>query len=163
MRKIAWRTFCSLALVTGVVAQQVPDFSGEYVLKSSGISDSRRSAYTGNVIRGRLVKKVVQNQDSIKITLEEDKNGEVTREYRLDGHKIRGEEPDGTPTLEWAEIKGKELIIRSSLKVASGALKGVPTIRTQKWEISKDLKTVTIRERLQAEGLHVRNDLVSVT
>ena len=153
---------CLLVLVTGSVAQQVPDFSGKYVLRSSGISDSGRAAYTGNVSSDRLVKRVVQDHESVKIILE-GKTGEVTREYRLDGSKIRGEEPDGTPTVEWAEIKGKQLIIRSSLKVATGALKDVPTTKTQKWELSKDLRTVTIREQLHAEGLHVRNDLLTIT
>ncbi len=107
----------------------------------------------------RVIKKVVQDRNSVTITLQ-GRAGEVTREYRLDGGKIAGEEPDGTPTVEWAEIKGKKLIIRSSIKT-----KGAPVdvVKTQKWELSKDLKTLTVHEQLQAEGTHVMNDSLTIS
>lgn len=85
-----------------------------------------------------------------------DRTGEVTQEYRLDGSKIQGKEQDGTPTVEWIDIKGRQLIIRSSLKAGSGALKDVPIVKTQKWGLSEYLETVTISEQFQLpEGMHV--------
>ena len=143
----------------GAVAQQAPDFSGTYILKSSGMSDSRSSAHVPNVMWERVIKRVVQDSTSVTITLQ-GRAGEVTREYKLDGTKIRGEEPDGTPTVEWAEIKGKKLIIRSSIKT-KGALQDV--LKTQKWELSKDLKTLTVYEQLQAEGMHIVNDSLTIS
>ena len=104
----------------------------------------------------RVIKRVVQDSTSVTITLQ-GRAGEVTREYKLDGTKIRGEEPDGTPT---AEIKGKKLIIRSSIKT-KGALQDV--LKTQKWELSKDLKTLTVYEQLQAEGMHIVNDSLTIS
>ncbi len=89
--------------------------------------------------------------------------GRLPAKYRLDGSEIQSAEPDGTPTVEHAEIKGKTLIIRSSIKVASGALKGVPILRTEKWELSKDLKTLTVRQRTEVQGMHMRDDLLTVT
>ena len=83
--------------------------------------------------------------------------------YRLDDSEIQSAESDGTPTVEHAEIKGKTLIIRSSIKVASGAFKGILILRTEKWELSKDLKTLTVQQRTEIQGMHMQDDLLTVT
>jgi len=154
---------CVLAVLIAVaVAQQVPDFSGTYVLKSHARSDSYRSA-SSNVMLGRVIRKVMQDNDSVEIVFVLVGRGTFTCKYRLDGSEIQSAEPDGTPTVEHAEIKGKTLIIRSSIKVASGALKGVPILRTEKWELSKDLKTLTVHQRTEIQGMHMQDDLLTVT
>src|ERR1700731_32260 len=57
---------CVLAVLIAVaVAQQVPDFSGTYGLKSHAWSDSYRSA-SSNVMVGRVIRKVMQDNDSVE-------------------------------------------------------------------------------------------------
>lgn len=152
-----------VAVTAAATAQQMPDFSGVYVFSSSAGSDSRTSAYPSNVMFERVIKKVVQDSNSVEISFQTPGRGEVTSKYKLDGSETPGTEPDGTPTVERAEIKGNRLIIRSSIKIRRGALKGVPILKTQKWELSKDLKTLTVHEQIQAEGMHVMDDLLTVT
>ena len=161
MRTVLSTVCWFLALSISLVAQHTPDFSGSYVLKSSGMSDSQSSALPRNVTWERLIRKVEQDDKSIRIILR-GRTGDIPREYKLDGTKIQGEEPDGSPTVEWAEIKGKQLVIRSSIKVVSGALKGTPILKTQKWELSKDLKTVMVHVQLESEEAHIMNDLLKL-
>src|SRR5271166_3094951 len=94
---------CVLAVLMSVaVAQQVPDFSGTYVLKSHARSDSYSSA-SSNMMVGRVIRKVMR----ITTPLSWSEKGRLPAKYRLDGSEIQSAEPDGTPTVEHAEIKGK--------------------------------------------------------
>jgi hypothetical protein len=153
---------CLFAVLTAVAAaQQVPDFSGTYVLKSPARSDSYNSA-SSNVMVGRVITKVVQDSNSVEVVFRSVGRGTFTCKYNLDGSEIQSAEPDGTPTVEHAEIKGKTLVIRSSIKVATGALKGVPVLRTEKWELSKNVRTLTVRQRTEVQGMHMQDDLLTV-
>lgn len=152
-----------LILTAVAAAQQGPDFSGTYFLKSFARSDSRNSSVSSKVMVGREITKVAQDSNSVEIVFRSLGQGAFTCKYRLDGSEIQSTDPDGTPTVERAEIKGENLIIRSSIKVGTGALKGIPILRTQKWELSKDLKTLTVREETQVQGMHVQDDLLTVT
>lgn len=162
MRELRSTVYCVLALSIGLMAQRTPDFSGTYMFKSAGMSDSQSSASARNVTWERLIKKVEQDDKSVRIILR-GQNGDITREYKLDGTKIPGVEPDGTPTVEWAELKGMQLLIRSSIKATSGALEGTSMIKTQKWELSKNGKILTIHLQLESDKAHIMNDLSKLT
>jgi hypothetical protein len=154
MIKFASATLFLLLFSTLAVARQVPDFSGTYFLKSTERSDSRSGSVVRNVFGGRVITKVVQDRNSVEIVFRS-KTGLVTYKYGLDGSEIQGTEEDGTPTLERAEIKGKNLIIRSQMTAA----KGITLHRTQWWELSKHLKILTVHEQLQTQGMHVVDGL----
>ena len=160
---------CFLVVLTAsAAAQQVPDFSCAYVFKSSTISDSRKSPLLNSppprVVVGRVITKVVQDSDSVEISYQSFGH-RVTCKYILDGSETQHAEQDGTPTTVRAEIKGGNLIIRTSIKVAKGALKGVPILRTETWELSKDLATLTVHQKteIQEGRMPMVNDLQTVT
>jgi hypothetical protein len=152
---------CSVVVLTATVpAQQVPDFSGAYVLKSQLRSDSQgvppRSTM---IVAGRVLTRVVQDSASIEISFLSS-GGPITCKYGLDGSETPDTEPDGTPSTVRAKIKGKKLIIQTSIKVRQGALKGIPVERTEEWELSKDLKTLRINQRTEIGGhIHMTDDL----
>jgi hypothetical protein len=148
-----------LLLSALAVARHVQDFSGIYVLKSAVRSDSLNRTRPENIMVGRVVTRVVQDSNSVEIVFRS-QSGFVTYNYGLDGTEIQGAEEDGTPTLERAEIKGKNLVIRSVIKAGS---KGIPVHRTQWRELSKDLRILTVHEQLQTQGVQVMEDLQIAT
>jgi hypothetical protein len=151
-----------LAFIVVAGAQQVPDFSGTYTLKSFANSDSHNSS-SSKIMPARVITKVVQDSNSVEVVFRSAGRGTFTCKYSLDGSEIQNAEPDGTPTVEHAEIKGKILVIRSSIKVAGGVLKGVPIKRTEEWELSKDLRILTVRQRIEVQGMHMENDLLTAS
>ncbi len=157
MRNVASLTIF-LLLAAFAAAQQAQDFSGIYILKSYVRSDSLNRTRPEKVFLGRPVTRVAQDSTSVEIDFRL-RNGFVTYKYGLDGSEIQGAEEDGTPTLERAEIRGKNLIIRSKITMA----KGGPLHRTQWWELSKDHKILTVHDQLQVQGVHVVEDLQTAT
>jgi hypothetical protein len=158
MKKIVSAIFCLMTLAA-LAPAQVPDFSGVYILKSVKMSDSENNTGASNIMVGRTITKVVQDGTSVEIMSSSGGRGMVKCRYSLDGSEIQSAEPDATPTVERAEIKGKNLILRSSIKMAKGA----PILRIQKWELSKDLKTVTVHQQTYLEQGHMLNDVLTVT
>src|SRR5580704_9773660 len=55
-----------LVLIVAAGAQQVPDFSGSYTLKSFATSDSHNSS-SSKVMAGRVITKVVQDSNSVEV------------------------------------------------------------------------------------------------
>lgn len=60
-------------------------------------------------------------------------------------------------------MKGKMLIIKSTKEVPSGPLKGTPLYVTSKWELSRDLKTLTALTEFQIERVHMVGDTFTTT
>jgi hypothetical protein len=148
-RPIFWSVV--LLLTTPLlIAQSTPDFSGVFLRTS--ITDKAPSS------KARLFNKVApvilevsQSAESLEITSH--LNGETfTSHYHL------GDVPN-QPNMETAEIKGKNLVIKSQAALETYPGLGVqvpvqvssyPTaiLATEKWELSKDLQTLTIRRKV---------------
>jgi hypothetical protein len=140
--------FAFLLLLTATaLGQQNPDFSGVYVMKSLTTSTSIVRAYPWKTLEGKTLLKVVQNGSALEVALTSD-GKTITNTYVL-GSESQNTESDGTPTSDRAEMKGKTLVIHSSLHIRSGALQGIPVQDIQKWSLSSDSKTLTIRGRYQ--------------
>jgi hypothetical protein len=114
----------------------------------------------------KVIRKVAQDSNSIEIVFQMPGRGDRLRPStnRTAPRLKEQNRKDGTPTVEQAKIKGNRLIIQSSIKVQGGALKGIPITKTQKWELSKDLKTLTVSEEFQIQArAHMVGDLVTIT
>ena len=61
-------------------------------------------------------------------------------------------------TSDRAEIRGRTLTIRSSLKIGGGELKGIPLHKTQTWVLSSDSKLLTIRDHYQIQAMAMEDD-----
>jgi hypothetical protein len=85
----------------------------------------------------------------------------VTLKYKLDDIVSRNVDPDGSPTTDRAKVKGRELIVRSTMKIAAGDLKGSEVHRIENWELSKDLSTLTIRQQFDVPGAHLSGDTMT--
>lgn len=158
---------CVLVAVATIGMAQFADFSGKYIVLTVRLSDSGSGEVpTMNMVAGWIVTSVAQHSDSVEISLRAAGGGDVTRTYKLDGSETNGTEPDGTPTREKAELRKGHLILSTSIAVKRGALKGVPLVRIQKWDLSKDRRTVTVRATTEIEGdheAHVLYDIQTVT
>jgi hypothetical protein len=108
--------FAFLLLLTATaLGQQNPDFSGVYVMKSLTTSTSIVRAYPWKTLEGKTLLKVVQNGSALEVALTSD-GKTITNTYVL-GSESQNTEPDGTPTSDRAEMKGKTLVIHSSLHI----------------------------------------------
>jgi hypothetical protein len=146
-----------LLLITAAPAQQNPDFSGVYILKSLITSPSIVRSYPWKKLEGKVTLRVVQNRNSLEVTgMYGGKTDTLT--YALDGSESKNVLPDGTSTNDRAEIRGRTLTIRSSLMIGGGELKGIPLHETQKWVLSPGWKLLTIRDHYQIQGIAMEDD-----
>lgn len=162
MRRTA-SAFCLLLVLSGLgLAQQNPDFSGVYTSNSVRRSDSTRvTNFPTKVQVGKTTLKVVQAENSLEAAFTFDSGKTGTRRYALDGSETENVDFDGTPTTDRVRVKGRTLVIRSIMTVRTGDLKDIPVYSTQKWELSPDLKTLTVYQRFQVQGMHMMDDALT--
>jgi len=154
MRKLASALTLLLVLNSQASSKQNPDFSGTYTLQSVSRSDSSTRHFPKNIPVGKQTLQVIQTGNSLEASFVSETGTTSTRKYKLDGSESENVDFDGTPTTDRASVKGNTLVVRSSIKVKAGALKGVPVDQIQKWGLSPDLKTLTVRQQIHLhEGI----------
>jgi hypothetical protein len=134
MTRVTLSAWLLLTSVVPTLAQTPPDFSGIYNLAS----------LKGEHVAKKLPKTVLtvrQTQDSLEVIEAFDDGKTVTSKYSLDGKESKNTTSGGMPTADKVEVKGKNLIIRSTGVMPNG----VSILETQKWELSTDSKTLKIR------------------
>jgi hypothetical protein len=158
MRRAVCLLCVSLMCLPSALSQkQGPDFTGSYVLKSFTRSDSS-IGYTDKISAGKGALSVVQTANSIEFSYTLPSGKTAVRRYNLDGSDSSNVDFDGTPRTERAILKGKTLIVKSTMNVPTGPLKGTPIDGTETWELSRDLKTLTSRAQLKSRGTHLLGD-----
>src|SRR5579863_1729133 len=144
-----------LALTDQALPQQTPDFSGTYTLGSLARSDSAGGANFREQTPGpKTTLNISQNANSIEARFTFASGKTATLKYHLDDSESKNVDPDGSPTNDRVKLKGKSLVIRSTIKIVSGDLKGSEVHRAESWELSKDLRTLTIHEQFEIPGAH---------
>jgi len=83
------------------------------------------------------------------------------RKYTLDGKASENVDLAGVVSVDRIEARGKIVVIHSDVKVTSGSLKGTPVHKTEKWELAADLKTLTMREQSEVQGMRMIDDLLT--
>jgi hypothetical protein len=152
MKKMKLGMCCLLFLAIGSMAQEIPDFSGTFVLTSL------KGDHVAKTVPKTLWK-VVQNTDSLEIVQTFEDGKTLASKYFLDGRESKNLTSGGVPTIDKIEIKGKTFVIRSSCRM----LNGVPVHETQRWELSADSKTLKVRTQMQFEGMSVLDDTINET
>ncbi len=140
-----------LVLVAGVIGSRLesaerPDFSGSYVLMvtKGSVQPKKGLDWTLNV---------AQHDSLIEITKMMDGEGDNYK-ARLDGSETPYLSPGGAKGICTARIKGKTLQLETL--VTSRPRAGAPPaqIRTkQKWNLSADGRTLTIRNEVEGAAL----------
>jgi hypothetical protein len=132
-------------LGSGVVAQNNIDFSGTYRLVSIK-SDNAPKKVPGSTLT------IIQREGIIERTTVTDGKPLVSR-YTLGGKECKNVTSGGAPSTDKAQLKGKNIIIRSvvPLNVPPPAASSVVT--TEKWELSKDSTTLAIHSKVEFPGM----------
>jgi hypothetical protein len=126
------------------VAAGNPDFSGSYTMKQSKSDAQKGPART---------LQVVQTSESIEVTEVAD-GKQTVNVYPLNGAERPYTSQDGAAGTCTAKLKGKDLILESF--VAARPQPGGPsaTLHTkQRWELSSDLKVLTIHSDVDSSLL----------
>jgi hypothetical protein len=153
-----------LALTLPALPQQSPHFSGVYTLKSFTRSDSAGGGkFREQTSAPKTTLNISQGTDALDATFRFSSGKTVTLKYKLDDSESKNVDPDGSPTTDRAKLKGRELMVRSTMKIAAGDLKGSEVHRTENWELSKDLKTLTIRQQSDIPGAHMLGNTMTST
>jgi len=143
----------SLGLEPGLGAAEGQDFSGSYTLTGAkGDFDfSRDTVWTLSV---------VQTAAAIEVTRVMDGRASVNR-FPLDGAKGGYTSPAGVQGKCKGQLKGKNLILESVVVTYPARNRpGFDTRTRERWELSANSKTLTIRNDVDypessLEGLHV--------
>jgi hypothetical protein len=164
MMRVVFSLWFFLALTLPALPQQSPDFSGAYTLKSLTRSDSDGgSNFREQTSAPKTTLKISQSANALDATFTFASGKTVTLKYKLDDIESKNVDPDGSLTTDRAKVKGRELIVRSTIKIGAGGLKGSEVHRTENWELSKDLRTLTIHQQFDVPGAHVPGDTMTST
>jgi len=131
-----------LAVSPTTVKANKPDFSGSYTLTGS------KGAFKGKV----WTLQVSQTESAIRVTRVMDGH-ENTNNIPLDGSEGRYVSPGGPIGTCKARLKGKNLVL-DSLVMTHPQTNG-PTVQVhtiERWELSSDSKTLTIRSDVDFPG-----------
>jgi hypothetical protein len=139
-------------IATVSAPQATTDFSGTFALASQ---QGKHAAKT----LPKILLRVVQRGASLEIVDSLNDGKPRTRNYFLDGRKSSHTTSGGIPTVDKVEAKGRSFVIRTSYRLPSGSL----VRETERWELSSDSKTLTIRSQIQFKGSSWLDDAVDET
>jgi len=143
VKRIACSVFFALLAALLVVASTIiaadrPDFSGSYTLTGSkGALKLKKGTF--------WTLRVVQSESAIEVTRVMDGN-QNTNKFRLDGSEEAYNSPGGQTGTCKALFKGKYLILDTF--VTTHPQQNGPAVQVhtrERWELSLDSKTLTIR------------------
>ena len=134
-----------VALCSGVVAQDSTDFSGRYRLVSMK-SDNPQTKVPASTLT------IIHREGTIERTEVRDGKA-LVRRYTLDGKECKNVTSGGAPSTDKAQLKGKNMIIRSIVPLNAPAPAASSVITTEKWELSKDSTRLTIHSKIEFPGM----------
>jgi hypothetical protein len=141
-RPIRAAVFLFLLFAAGISAADKPDFSGSYTL--TGVSGPRYEKGTIQKLR------VVQTGTSIEVTQTISGNPNVNT-YPFSDKEGVYVSPGGAKGTCKAQSKKNELILESVVTTRPDVTSPIVQIHTkQKWQLSRDLKTLTIRNTVDS-------------
>jgi hypothetical protein len=118
MLKVVSSLWFVLALTLPALPQQSPDFSGVYTLKSLTRSDSAGGGdFREQTSAPKTTLNISQDANALDATFTFSSGKTVILKYKLDDMESTNVDPDGSPTTDRAKLKGRELIVRSTLKL----------------------------------------------
>ena len=142
-------TACVLSLLvvlcSGVVAQDSTDFSGRYRLVSIKSENPQKKVPASTLT-------IIHREGTIERTEVTDGKALVSR-YTLDGKECKNVTSGGAPSTDKAQLKGKNIIIRSIVPLNAPPPAASSVITTEKWELSKDSTKLTIHSKVEFPGM----------
>jgi len=135
-------------LLSSAWAQEIPNFSGLYLLNPPKPGKHQKASPPRYL-------RVTQNERSLEATVSEAGQSRTSR-YLLDGSPSDNLTEGGVPSKDTARLKGKALLIESIVQV-----RGTVLHMKQKWQLSRDSKTLTIRSSAEGSSLGISADLGS--
>ena len=141
-RTIRAFVFLFLLFAAGISAADKPDFSGSYTL--TGVSGPKYEKGTIQKLR------VVQTGSSVEVTQTISGHPNVNT-YPLSDKEGVYESPGGAKGTCKAQSKKNELVLDSVVTTRPDVTSPIVQIHTkQKWQLSRDLKTLTIRNTVDS-------------
>jgi hypothetical protein len=145
MKRAAFVLSLLLVLWVGALAQDNPDFSGTYHLVSIKADNPSKKLPASALT-------IVHREGIIERTDVTDGKS-LVRRYTLDGKECKNVTSGGAPSTDRAELKGKNIIIRSIVPLNAPAPAASSVITTEKWELSKDSTKLTIHTKVEFPGM----------
>jgi hypothetical protein len=137
----------TLMLCVCAVAQSNIDFSGTYSLVSIKSANAPKKVPESTLA-------IVQHDGIVEVTRVADGRSLVSR-YTLDGKECRNVTSGGVPSTDKAELKGKNVIIRSTVPLNASQPAASSVVTTERWELSKDSMLLTIHSKSEFSGMAV--------
>lgn len=134
-------------LPSGVVAQDSIDFSGRYRLLSIKSDNSPKTVPAWTLT-------IVHREGTIERTDVMDGKTRISR-YTLDGKECKNVTSGGAPSTDEAQLKGKNIVIRSIVRLNTPPSTASSVITTEKWELSRDSTKLIIHSKVEFPGMAV--------
>jgi hypothetical protein len=134
-----------IVLCSGVAAQDSTDFSGRYRLVAIK-SESPSKKVPASTLT------IIHREGTLERTEVTDGKVLVSR-YTLDGKECKNITSGGAPATDKAQLKGKNIIIRSIVPLNAPAPAASSVITTEKWELSKVSAKLTIHSKIEFPGM----------
>jgi len=135
-------------LLSSAWAQEIPNFSGLYLLNPPKPGKHQKASPPRYL-------RVTQDERSLEATVSEAGQTRTSR-YFLDGSPSDNLTSGGFPSKDTARLKGKALVIESTAHV-----RGTVLHTKEKWQLSRDSKTLTIHLTDEGSSLGISIDLGS--
>ncbi|MGB9196251.1 MAG: hypothetical protein WCB53_04915 [Terriglobales bacterium] len=145
MKRAAFVVSLIVVLSVGVLAQDSPNFSGTYHLVSIKADNPAKKLPASTLT-------IVHREGIMERTEVTDGKSLVSR-YTLDGKECKNVTSGGVSSTDRAELKGKNIIIRSIVPLNAPPPAASSAITTEKWELSKDSTTLTIHSKVEFPGV----------
>ena len=149
-----------LTLAVPALPQQSPDFTGTYILKSLTRSDSSRTITPDSLPQSEQILKVTQHSSSIEFSYIFANGSGLVRTYKFDGSDSTNPGFDGTSEIDRTSLKDGAITINSKRK-APGPQNDKMLYFISKWELSRDLKTLTLHRWFHVQGGHPAGDTLT--
>jgi hypothetical protein len=145
MKRAAFVVSLSIVLCSGALAQANPDFSGTYHLVSIKADKPSKKLPASEL--------TIAHRDGIIERTDVTDGKSLVRRYTLDGNASKNITSGGAASVDRAELKGKNIIIRSIVALNAPPPAASSVITTEKWELSKDSTKLTIHTKVEFPGM----------
>jgi len=145
MKSVATVVVLVILICSSVVAQNGVDFSGTYRLVSIKSENAPRKVPDSTV-------RISQREGILERTTVTDGKSLVSR-YTLDGKECKNVTSGGAPSTDKAQVKGKNISIRSVVTLNAPPPAASTVVTTEKWELSMDSNTLTVHSKVEFAGM----------
>jgi hypothetical protein len=146
MKRVALAVWLLVVPWVGVLAQGTPDFSGTYRLVSIKTDNPPKKLPVSTLT-------IAQREGIIETADVTDGKSSLVNRYTLDGKDCKNVTSGGAPSTDRAELKGKNIIIRSVVPLNAPPPAASSVVTTERWELSKDSAKLTIYIKVEFPGM----------